>query len=58
VEVPVGDRRTKDQLTEEQRAYNRLRAGLRALVEQTLGRSTLRHQAFTLLLPDESLHRM
>jgi hypothetical protein len=35
--VPVGDRRTKDQLTEEQRAYNRLQAGLRALVEQAIG---------------------
>ena len=35
--APVGDRRTKDQLTEEQRAYNRLQAGLRALVEQTIG---------------------
>jgi hypothetical protein len=35
--APVGDRRTKDQLTEEQRAYNRLQAGLRALVEQAIG---------------------
>jgi hypothetical protein len=35
--TPVDDRRTKDQLTEEQRAYNRLQAGLRALVEQTIG---------------------
>jgi DDE superfamily endonuclease len=35
--APVGDRRTKDQLTQEQRAYNRLQAGLRALVEQTVG---------------------
>src|SRR4029453_3022786 len=34
---PVGDRRTKDQLTELQRAYNRLQAGLRALVEQSIG---------------------
>jgi hypothetical protein len=35
--TPVGDRRTKDQLTQEQRAYNRLQAGLRALVEQAIG---------------------
>src|SRR6266496_3522745 len=34
--APVGDRRTKDQLTEGQRAYNRLQAGLRALVEQSI----------------------
>jgi hypothetical protein len=34
--APVGDRRTKDQLTDEQRAYNRLQAGLRALVEQSI----------------------
>jgi hypothetical protein len=35
--APVGDRRTIDRLTEAQRAYNRLQAGLRALVEQTIG---------------------
>jgi hypothetical protein len=35
--APVGDRRTIDRLTEEQRAYNRLQAGLRALVEQAIG---------------------
>jgi DDE superfamily endonuclease len=35
--VPVGDRRTIDRLTEAQRAYNRLQAGLRALVEQAIG---------------------
>ena len=35
--VPVGDRRTIDRLTDEQRAYNRLQAGLRALVEQSIG---------------------
>ena len=34
--TPVGDRRTKDQLTDAQRAFNRLQAGLRALVEQTI----------------------
>jgi hypothetical protein len=34
--APVGDRRTKDQLTEEQRAFNRLQAGQRALVEQSI----------------------
>ena len=34
--APVGDRRTKDQLTGEQRAYNHLQAGLRALVEQAI----------------------
>jgi hypothetical protein len=35
--APAGDRRTKDQLTQQQRAYNRLQAGLRALVEQAIG---------------------
>jgi hypothetical protein len=35
--APVGDRRTKDQLSDAQRAYNRLQAGLRALVEQAIG---------------------
>src|SRR6266511_1520932 len=35
--VPVGDRRTKDRLTDAQRGYNRLQAGLRALVEQSIG---------------------
>jgi DDE superfamily endonuclease len=35
--APVGDRRTKDRLTEGQRALNRLQAGLRALVEQAIG---------------------
>jgi hypothetical protein len=34
--APVGDRRTKDRLTEQQRTYNRLQAGLRALVEQSI----------------------
>ena len=34
--APVGDRRTNDQLTDAQRAFNRLQAGLRALVEQTI----------------------
>jgi hypothetical protein len=34
--APVGDRRTKDRLTDEQQAYNRLQAGLRALVEQSI----------------------
>src|SRR4029453_16380851 len=38
--APVGDRRTKDQLTDQQRAYNRLQAGLRALVEQSIGHLT------------------
>jgi hypothetical protein len=32
--APVGDRRTKDRLTDGQRTYNRLQAGLCALVEQ------------------------
>ncbi len=32
--APVGDRRTTDRLSDAQRAYNRLQAGLRALVEQ------------------------
>jgi hypothetical protein len=35
--APVGDRRTKERLTDGQRAYNRLQAGLRALVEQSIG---------------------
>jgi hypothetical protein len=34
--MPLGDRRTKDQLTQAQRAYNREQAGLRALVEQAI----------------------
>jgi hypothetical protein len=35
--APVGDRRTKDRLTDAQRAFNRCQAGLRALVEQAIG---------------------
>jgi DDE superfamily endonuclease len=35
--APVGDRRTKDRLTDRQRAFNRRQAGLRALVEQAIG---------------------
>jgi hypothetical protein len=38
--APVGDRRTKDRLTEPQRAYNRCQAELRALVEQSIGHLT------------------
>ena len=34
--APVGDRRTIDRLTEGQRAFNRLQAALRALVEQSI----------------------
>jgi hypothetical protein len=34
--APVGDRRTKDELTTEQRAFTREQAGLRALVEQAI----------------------
>ena len=34
--APVGDRRTKDRLSDAQWAYNRLQAGLRALVEQSI----------------------
>jgi hypothetical protein len=34
--TPVGDRRTKDRLTDQQRTFNRCQAGLRALVEQTI----------------------
>jgi hypothetical protein len=34
--APVGDRRTVERLTDQQRAYNRLQAGLRALVEQSI----------------------
>jgi hypothetical protein len=35
--APVGDRRTKDRLTDAQRGYNRVQAGLHALVEQAIG---------------------
>jgi hypothetical protein len=35
--APVGDRRTKDRLTNAQQVYNRCQAGLRALVEQSIG---------------------
>ena len=35
--APVGGRRTKDRLSDGQRAYNRCQAGLRALVEQSIG---------------------
>jgi hypothetical protein len=34
--APVGDRRTIDRLSDAQRAYNRLQAGLPALVEQAI----------------------
>jgi hypothetical protein len=34
--APVGDRRTKDRLSDAQRAYNRCQAGLPALVEQAI----------------------
>jgi hypothetical protein len=34
--APVGDRRTKDRLSDAQRTFNRLEAGLRALVEQAI----------------------
>jgi hypothetical protein len=34
--APVGDRRTIDRLSDAQRTYNRLQAGLRALVEQSI----------------------
>jgi hypothetical protein len=34
--APVGDRRTKDRLSDGQRAFNRVQAGLRALVEQAI----------------------
>jgi hypothetical protein len=34
--APVGDRRTKDRLTDAQRAFNRCQAGLGALVEQSI----------------------
>ena len=35
--APVGDRRTKDRLTDQQRAFNRMQARLRTLVEQAIG---------------------
>jgi len=35
--APVGDRRSKDRLSDPQRAFNRCQAGLRALVEQAIG---------------------
>jgi hypothetical protein len=34
--APVGDRRTIDRLTNGQRAFNRLQAGLQGLVEQAI----------------------
>jgi hypothetical protein len=34
--APIGDRRTKEQLTAEQRDHNGVQAGLRALVEQSI----------------------
>ena len=34
--APVGDRRTKDRLTDTEQAHNRLHAALRALVEQSI----------------------
>jgi DDE superfamily endonuclease len=34
--APVGDPRTKDRLSDAQRVFNRLQAGLRALVEQSI----------------------
>jgi DDE superfamily endonuclease len=34
--APVGDRRTIDRLSQEQRTFNRCQAGLRALVEQSI----------------------
>jgi DDE superfamily endonuclease len=34
--APVGDRRSLDRLSDAQRAFNRLQAGLRALVEQAI----------------------
>jgi hypothetical protein len=36
--VPVGDRPIKGRLSDAQRAFNRLQAGLRALVEQSIAR--------------------
>jgi hypothetical protein len=35
--APTGDRRTNDQRTTAERAYNRCQAGLRALAEQSIG---------------------
>jgi DDE superfamily endonuclease len=35
--APIGDRRTRDRLTNAERDHNRLQAGLRALVEQSIG---------------------
>jgi hypothetical protein len=35
--APLGDRRTKHRLTDAQRGYNRVQAGLRAPVEQAIG---------------------
>jgi hypothetical protein len=35
--APIGDRRTTDRRTDAERAYNRDQAGLRALVEQSIG---------------------
>jgi hypothetical protein len=38
--APVGDRRSKDRLSDAQRTFNRLQAGLRALVEQAIAHLT------------------
>jgi len=35
--APIGDRRTTDRRTDAERAYNRDQAGLRAVVEQSIG---------------------
>jgi len=35
--APIGDRRTTDQRSDAERAHNRCQAGLRALVEQSIG---------------------
>jgi hypothetical protein len=35
--APVGDRPTMDRLTDQQRAFNRMQAGLGALLEQAIG---------------------
>jgi hypothetical protein len=45
--APLGDRRTKDRLTDGQRAFNRCQAGLRALVEQTIAHLSLHPKKLT-----------
>jgi hypothetical protein len=48
--APVGDRRTKDRLTDGQQTYNRLQAGLCALVEQAPRRWNASESSYSISL--------